>query len=163
MIELRSRPQEPKGRKVLERLEIELFERYEVVHNEEGEAEVTVPAPSLAEVVSFFQTKGVDISQVRATDDDISFRDPGMYRLNPKFEYVVLEPEEEYAARLETYRVELEEYKRWYNENREEIKATKASIREEKQRQKEEQKAVRKMERLQRQREKIERELANME
>lgn len=164
MIELKERPKKPTGRKRIEHLEIELCPAArEIIEDGEVIDWEDVPRPTLAEVVEFFRARGIDLNDVKFGDDGIEFFDYGMAYWNPKFEYTIMEPQEEYDARVEQYKQDLKEYQEWYRENKEEIKATKVAIREQKQREKEERKAANRRARLQRERERIQQELEGLE
>lgn len=166
MIELRKRPQKPRRHLYLERVEIELYPpSCEIIEDGEVVDYLGVPSPTLAEVVKFFENKGIDLNEVRIKHDDYSPNDYNpqySYYCNPKFSFHRHESEEEYAERMAQYKRDLKEYQAWYKENRDEIKATKAAIKAEKEAAKAAQKLVNKKKRLLKQQEKLAAELEKL-
>ena len=169
MIELRKRPQQREGRKIIRRVEIELFPmpKEVPVFTEDGDEIIDecdyeeVPSPSLADVVKHFEDKGVDFSEVYP--EHWAKYHYVIQELRPKFTYTEWEPLEEYDERVRQYKQGLKEYQAWYKENKDEIKATKAAIKAQKDAEKKERSLAAKKRKLERQQEKIRRELEGLE
>jgi len=168
MIELRKPPKKPEDRKRLEYLKAELFPECKPIIeiDEDGEEIVIdceeVPKPSLADVVKYFQDKGVPLDKVFPNYANHYNGYEFTFYSHVNFSYTVMEPEEEYEKRLVEYKKEDKEYKKWYKENREEVKAAKAVIKAQKEREKEERKLQSKKKRLERQQVKIKEELRKL-
>jgi hypothetical protein len=168
MIKLRKRPKFPEIRKVIEKVEVNLFpDPIEVKElDEDGTEKVVdcedVPSPSLADVVRIYQDKGRDLSKVMPSYVDTCYKYDGCFYLYPKFSCTVLEPEEDYQKRLDQYKKDLKDYQKWYKENKDEIKSAKAEIKRKKNEENEERKLKNKKKRLKKQQEKISAELEKL-
>lgn len=164
MIKLRKRPQEPGSKIKLRNVEIEIFPPDKSIYDEDGDFVdyENITPPTLAEIVSFFQEKGVDLSKVKPSSWT-HYRYDALGHFDPKFVYVEWEADEDHQKKIDKYKAELKEYQAWYAENRDAVKAEKAAIRKGKEEEKKIRSVAAKKAKLKKQQEKIVAELEKME